>query len=427
MAWAKLTRAWNETRLSGWRRLIDLPQAVRYNLLLESQRGVKQLAQGYSDTDLQRRDFSRYYFSQALLLTGQFDAFRKAIRACLYHRPNDVDAAFLYSQLTAFDAEFTTEDADLLWRILEHQAGNTSRRKIWLAMSYLVQDQAGLDRMSAALAHALSVGARPRYHFQVNEHWAVAALRAGHYKQAKELWRENLAHSVPVAGSKPSTKPASRSRYDASTALSALRDVTHLLEKLSAQPFLVSGTLLGMVRNGSLLPHDKDVDIGIWEDVPRSDLLVALQQSGSFWVQPARSQDTIRVKHINGTPIDIFYHYREGNSVWHGGVKAQWWNSDFSIEQRRFSSGLFNVPRDTERYLSENYGDWRVPVVIFDSVYDTPNATIVNEDEMIIHDYRSACESLRGGRQEKARRYLSSLREKGEPSGLLDRAFAAVG
>ena len=35
------------------------------------------------------------------------------------------------------------------------------------------------------------------------------------------------------------------------------------IENLGVTPFLVGGVCLGLVRNGALLKHDKDIDIGV--------------------------------------------------------------------------------------------------------------------------------------------------------------------
>ncbi|ECQ2959801.1 hypothetical protein FZ438_08880, partial [Campylobacter jejuni] len=45
--------------------------------------------------------------------------------------------------------------------------------------------------------------------------------------------------------------------------------------------------------------------------------------------------------------------------------------------------------KEYDRYLSENYGDWRIPKKNFDNILDTPNAVIFNEQEYKLHLYRS--------------------------------------
>jgi len=42
--------------------------------------------------------------------------------------------------------------------------------------------------------------------------------------------------------------------------------ITNLLEKYNIEYWIDSGTLLGIMRDGKLLPNDKDIDISIWEE-----------------------------------------------------------------------------------------------------------------------------------------------------------------
>jgi hypothetical protein len=91
-----------------------------------------------------------------------------------------------------------------------------------------------------------------------------------------------------------------------------------ILNKNRIEFFLVSGTLLGCVRDRKMLKHDKDIDIGIWSNTKLSLLLKIISSSGIFDVSPMRTPHSLRIKHVNGTSIDIFYHYRTETSYWHG-------------------------------------------------------------------------------------------------------------
>ena len=130
--------------------------------------------------------------------------------------------------------------------------------------------------------------------------------------------------------------------------------------------------------------------------------------------QPARSSGAIRLRHVNGTAIDVFYHVREQRDYWHAGVKARWHNSPFTLAKREFLGREYLIPEDFETYLKENYGDWRMPKTPFDSVYDTPNAEIVNEDEMVVHDYRLFLQGVIYKNEKVIIRYADKLMERGE-------------
>ena len=70
----------------------------------------------------------------------------------------------------------------------------------------------------------------------------------------------------------------------------------------------MSGTLLGAVRDHRILPHDKDLDIGIYSsDIENIDLK-RLFVNQVFEILPTRINKQIKLKHNNGTYIDIFIH-----------------------------------------------------------------------------------------------------------------------
>lgn len=105
---------------------------------------------------------------------------------------------------------------------------------------------------------------------------------------------------------------------------------------------------------------------------------------------PQRSPHCLRVRHVNGTPIDIFTHYRDKNDFWHGGVKVSWHNSPFTLKEIQFKGIPVLIPDNPETYLEENYGkDWKLPKEKFDSAVDCPNLKIENEYELRIHHMKN--------------------------------------
>jgi hypothetical protein len=244
-------------------------------------------------------------------------------------------------------------------------------------------------------------------------------LRCGNYEVALELWRGTL---LAVVGSKSdfAAMKVRKANYSSARAETALADLKRTLLKAGIQIFLVSGTLLGCIREGRLLCHDKDIDVGIWEDVPRELLLTTLRSSGLFYVQASRSPDIVRVKHVNGIAGDVFYHYREADDYWHGGVKVRWHNRPFNLVDRNFLGQTYLIPEDYDTYLTENYGDWRVPMKDFDSAYDTPNVEILNKNELAVHVFKVLLNKLIKGKSEKFELYLQRLEELGEGSFVKD-------
>ncbi|NRB56316.1 MAG: LicD family protein [Salinicola sp.] len=146
--------------------------------------------------------------------------------------------------------------------------------------------------------------------------------------------------------------------------------------------FLVSGTLLGCVREGTILGHDTDIDVGVMPEVNMKSLRSAIKNSRRFKLQEIISENTLYVVHPNGVKIDLFRHYIENEKLYHGGIKCRWWNTPFELETTQFLGSEYRAPKNYDIYLTENYGDWRTPVVEFETFLDTPNMEVTHSVNM---------------------------------------------
>ena len=189
--------------------------------------------------------------------------------------------------------------------------------------------------------------------------------------------------------------PAHRYTLDKAVAARALSDVAQSLREHGIRPFILSGTLLGAVREGDFLPHDYDIDLGVFADDADLDRLQTLfadhpqftvlkQQSQTrFETSPSGALTVtstpvvLKIAHTNGIPIDIFLHYQEGNIIWHGTDLYRWDNTAFDLVPYSLRDVRIEGPRDADLFLTENYGDWRVPKTNFQCALDTPNQSIV--------------------------------------------------
>lgn len=173
-------------------------------------------------------------------------------------------------------------------------------------------------------------------------------------------------------------------KFDIKKASQALSDLTRMA-KLNATPvFLVSGTLLGYVREGQLLSHDKDIDVGIvgWEN--QYNLCMALQESGLFTVsaQHLKGKDTfyIPIKHnATGMWIDVFVYHPQGNHWVTGvdfffGYRQTFAFTPFELQDIEFLGVTMQAPANAELKLTENYGNWRVPDAAYLSHLESPSA-----------------------------------------------------
>jgi tetratricopeptide (TPR) repeat protein len=171
--------------------------------------------------------------------------------------------------------------------------------------------------------------------------------------------------------------------FDVNKAARALSDLTRMANEKGTPVFLVSGTLLGYVREGQLLAHDKDIDVGIvgWEN--QYELCMALQETGLFTVstQYLKGKDTyyIAIKHNDtGMWIDVFVYHPQG-SHWVTGVdfffgyRQTFAFTPFELQEIEFLGVKMQAPANAELNLTENYGNWRVPDASYLSHLESPS------------------------------------------------------
>lgn len=177
--------------------------------------------------------------------------------------------------------------------------------------------------------------------------------------------------------------PNSENSFDPRKASRALSDLTKMANEKNTPIFLVSGTLLGYVRNGQLLSHDKDIDVGIVGWANQYALCMALQESGLFTLssQFLKGHETlcIPIKHnATGIWIDVFvYHERENKWVtgvdFFFGYRQEFEFTPFELEDIEFLDVVMKAPADSEKNLTENYGNWRIPDATYLSHLESPS------------------------------------------------------
>ena len=216
-----------------------------------------------------------------------------------------------------------------------------------------------------------------------------------------DLVLKNISVKPTIDNTKNSTSslPAKIRKDDFSLidAESALRDWSDLFPVKIWSWYVISGTFLGLVREGGFLAHDYDLDLGFnAEDCDIDALLNKLSNSPQFYIESQDWMDTIKrdakgsysfdrirvlvkVVHKSGISIDVFVHYLDvaENKRWHGSRIHRWDNSRFDLQQYTLAGIKVLGPADADRYLTENYGEWRIPVKDFNCSTGTPNLVIV--------------------------------------------------
>ena len=196
-----------------------------------------------------------------------------------------------------------------------------------------------------------------------------------------------------IKGSK--YKNSYKGDFNKLNAKSALEEWDILFPKNKFKWFVISGTFLGLVREGDFLKHDYDIDIGIhYEDLLLDEIIAKINNTNFFLIRKIeyvfqgyfkkdkyiksipRRLVLIKVIHRTGLNIDLFIHYREKGICWHGSTYHRWNNHQFELK-KYFLKGLEVLgPKDADLYLTENYGSWRIPVTNFNFSTGTPNLSV---------------------------------------------------
>jgi tetratricopeptide (TPR) repeat protein len=200
---------------------------------------------------------------------------------------------------------------------------------------------------------------------------------------------EHITHSATAlssdSGSEMGLEAPKRdeSKFNVGAASLALSHLTSICNSRQLKTFLVSGTLLGYAREGQLLAHDKDIDVGIigWEK--QYDICIALQESGLFTVDPSflagKTSHYIPLRHNpTGMWIDLFVYHQVDDKLVTGvdfffGYRQTFAFTPFDLTPTRFLGVDMFVPTDTDLNLQENFGNWRVPDASYLSHLESPS------------------------------------------------------
>lgn len=200
---------------------------------------------------------------------------------------------------------------------------------------------------------------------------------------------ENYRKAIELQLKHPTTEeePKKKNDFETGKAENLLWNTLKLMAENGVHMFPIFGTLLGIVRHGALLLHDKDIDTGIpYSEMKRA--LGILQQHGwqeinnSFGYSNPRAmlhKDSGITMDISGFVIDE----QDGKALtagaWIPGVPKEWnmiWEfNEITLEKSPTpdESGQAWLLKNPEQFLEVLYGDWRTPDKNFDTMVRAKN------------------------------------------------------
>ena len=268
-------------------------------------------------------------------------------------------------------------------------------------------------------AHHISTEAGRRASAQALREHLTAHPDAGEF-----LWRQLFALeadpdlteltqfvSTDLARRLASTPPADAAGGErgAEPTVDLLRSVVQVVEESGGRPFLVSGTLLGHARDGRILAHDYDIDLGLLPGDGDPTAIVASLERAGFDVKA--DDRKIVCRDSAGAVVDVFLHYERDGLLWHGTAIHEWWNTPFELDAVTFMGVDVWIPNDVGRYLTENYGDWSRRVAFYNFSFDTPNRVYRRTPEALLYLHKRFVRAMQHGDRWSAESVARELRD----------------
>jgi len=278
---------------------------------------------------------------------------------------------------------------------------------------------------------------------EVNLEIARCLCKKGEYLASiQALDRSIFAHNAPKLCAEALTKvegtlksPDAKKGFNTKLAALTLRDLSAVMDGTAINFFLVSGTLLGYAREGGLLAHDKDIDVGIvgWEQ--QFALCDALQRDGRFAIFPEFLQGPttfyIPIRHkLTGIWVDIFVYHETETHLTTGvdfffGHKQRFAFSKFGLKRVEFLGASMYVPDDVDKNLTENFGDWQQPDPGYISHMESPSTLDKGGLDYMLTARLTALSALTKKKPQQLRRVISIMERYGDRPGAMSDAIRA--
>lgn len=227
---------------------------------------------------------------------------------------------------------------------------------------------------------------------------------------------DHIRTTPPIREVKPYTSVKARETLVEFTKELAANNIPHWLD---------FGTLLGFIREGNPLEHDKDTDIGVPGYISRLQILDVLAGSARFKLHhkhEGRTEDQLKyslavIDTFTGITTDIFfYNSSDGEELVLAGFDQKpspiMWAFPTMPEPEglQLQDDFFYVPKDTLCHLEAIYGPgWKIPDKLFDTVVSGKNLTAGSALTSMMYGFQRLMNAIFLGRVEKALNYCYEI------------------
>ena len=163
------------------------------------------------------------------------------------------------------------------------------------------------------------------------------------------------------------------------TAIQNLIIISGILKRNGVKYWLTDGTLLGLIRNGDFISHDKDTDIGVDFKTFTPKCFMELKKRFKIIHILGYTEDSLEISLMRGgVKTDLFFFYLKNSTdknrpiYYHSAfynIKKNIYNRvDYIYEyfETKYSDFLgrdFPIPEDPYKFITTKYGDkWETPV-----------------------------------------------------------------
>lgn len=160
----------------------------------------------------------------------------------------------------------------------------------------------------------------------------------------------------------------------AKDAVDNLRDAYEVANKIGLFTWLTCGTCLGYYRENDFIAHDDDIDLGAhiynFDDLKQQELIKGMEEKGFQLAHILGHRKTgLEISFIrNRVGTEWFFHYMGKDCawcpVWYRMQQYYCYSPDIfdEFEEVEFKGVKVNVVKQIEKYLEEQYGEWKTPV-----------------------------------------------------------------